>query len=374
MSSLEPIFTAESQYLKNYCSKLLLRQNPEILIVEKSVARIAQDTFLQSNVSLVLNVKANIMDKLCRFLQADPMFSIDDVLRKPKLGVCSHFHIDNVKLTNGRIKPLMFFEGTPTNLGCTILLYGGSLNELKVVKSITRFIIYVVYNSKLEQSFMYDKNADFFVKPSQVELKNIPSIVKKELETEHIPVAVQQPQVEDVKTSTANQLEQISVDQGPLEECKGSEYEPRDLERHSDLKLEICSTSVNSNMNNVRSNFKQLIQDVILSCSPFIEFDLPTLMSEDKEDLLRIFLPEGYMDYLKSNMIDEDSTSASNKTSGGGYSENEKTLASVNEVGNENLHEFLLMHLTKSFDDQSFKRNYADYKSRGRFNIYVYKH
>ena len=39
MSSLEPIFTAEGQYLKNICSKLLLRQNPDILIVEKSVAR-----------------------------------------------------------------------------------------------------------------------------------------------------------------------------------------------------------------------------------------------------------------------------------------------------------------------------------------------
>ena len=37
--ALEPIYTAESQYLKNYCSKLLLKQNPDILIVEKSVAR-----------------------------------------------------------------------------------------------------------------------------------------------------------------------------------------------------------------------------------------------------------------------------------------------------------------------------------------------
>jgi hypothetical protein len=98
MWSLEPNFTAESQYLKNYCSKLLLRQNLEILIVEKNVARIAQVIFLQSNVSLVLNVKSNIMDKLCRFLQADPMFSIDDALRKPELGVCSHFHIEKVKL------------------------------------------------------------------------------------------------------------------------------------------------------------------------------------------------------------------------------------------------------------------------------------
>jgi len=80
MCSLEPILTAESQYLKNYCSKLLIRQNPEILIVEKSVARIAQEIFLQSNVSLILNVKAKIMEKLCRFLQADPMFSIDDLV------------------------------------------------------------------------------------------------------------------------------------------------------------------------------------------------------------------------------------------------------------------------------------------------------
>ncbi len=39
MCSLEPILAAESQYLKNYCSKLLLRQNPDILVVEKSVAR-----------------------------------------------------------------------------------------------------------------------------------------------------------------------------------------------------------------------------------------------------------------------------------------------------------------------------------------------
>jgi len=37
--ALEPIYTAESQFLKNYCSKLLLKQNPDILIVEKSVAR-----------------------------------------------------------------------------------------------------------------------------------------------------------------------------------------------------------------------------------------------------------------------------------------------------------------------------------------------
>jgi 1-phosphatidylinositol-3-phosphate 5-kinase len=38
LCSLQPLFTAESQYLKNNCSKLL-KLNPDILIVERSVAR-----------------------------------------------------------------------------------------------------------------------------------------------------------------------------------------------------------------------------------------------------------------------------------------------------------------------------------------------
>ena len=84
MCSLEPIFAAEAQYLKNHCSKLLLRQRPDVLIVEKSVARLAQDYLLHAGVSLVLNVKASIMDKLARFLQADPMYSIDDLVRQMK--------------------------------------------------------------------------------------------------------------------------------------------------------------------------------------------------------------------------------------------------------------------------------------------------
>lgn len=132
MCSLESIFAAESQYLKNYCSKLLLRHKADILVVEKSVARIAQEIFLLSNVSLVLNVKPSIMDKLSRFLQADPMYSIDDPIRKPKLGFCSKFYVENYQLGNDRQKSLMFFEGTPTNLGCTVLLCGPNENELKV--------------------------------------------------------------------------------------------------------------------------------------------------------------------------------------------------------------------------------------------------
>lgn len=40
-------------------------------------------------------------------------------------------------------------------------------------------------------------------------------------------------------------------------------------------------------------------------------------------------------------------------------------VSSFEEAKNPNLHEFLLIHLTKSFDDQELRRLYADFKSRG---------
>ena len=38
LCTLQPLFIAETQYLRNNCSKLL-RLNPDIIVVEKSVAR-----------------------------------------------------------------------------------------------------------------------------------------------------------------------------------------------------------------------------------------------------------------------------------------------------------------------------------------------
>ncbi|RNA04258.1 1-phosphatidylinositol 3-phosphate 5-kinase-like [Brachionus plicatilis] len=108
------------------------------------------------------------MDKLARFLQADPMYSIDDPIRKPKLGFCSRFHVQSYHFASDRQKSLMFFEGTPTNLGCTILLHSQNEIELKNVKAVLKFMIYVVYNAKLEQSFILDKYADFNLKNSKL--------------------------------------------------------------------------------------------------------------------------------------------------------------------------------------------------------------
>lgn len=56
-------------------------------------------------------------------------------------------------------KTLMFFEGCPQHLGCTIKLRGGSDYELARVKEILIFMICVAYHSQLEISFLMDEFA-----------------------------------------------------------------------------------------------------------------------------------------------------------------------------------------------------------------------
>lgn len=135
--------------------------------------------------------------------------------------------------------------------------------------------------------------------------------------------------------------------------------------KDSQLKLTICNKHSEKSSFNLSRNFKELLDDLILSCSPFIHHRAPFLINENTTDPLVKYLPETYMNYLKSNILLRDTVAASNRLSNDILVES--TSVSTNEVSNENnqIHDFLLMHLTKSFDNEEFKKLYADYKSRG---------
>lgn len=101
--------------------------HPNILLVERSVSRYAQDHLLAKDISLVLNVKRQLLERIARCTGAQIVPSIDN-LSSTKLGYCDSFHVDKFledlgsagqagkKLT----KTLMFFEGCPRPLGCTV--------------------------------------------------------------------------------------------------------------------------------------------------------------------------------------------------------------------------------------------------------------
>lgn len=100
---------------------------PNVLLVEKSVSRFAQDYLLAKDISLVLNIKRPLLERITRCTGAHIVPSIDH-LSSPMLGHCDLFHVekyreDHTTAAQGgkkMLKNLMFFEGCPKPLGCTV--------------------------------------------------------------------------------------------------------------------------------------------------------------------------------------------------------------------------------------------------------------
>ncbi|ELW72694.1 1-phosphatidylinositol-3-phosphate 5-kinase [Tupaia chinensis] len=148
----------EREFLKNYVQRIV-DVRPTLVLVEKTVSRIAQDMLLEHGITLVINVKSQVLDRISRMTQGDLVMSMDQLLTKPHLGTCHKFYMQIFQLPNEQTKTLMFFEGCPQHLGCTIKLRGGSDYELARVKEILIFMICVAYHSQLEISFLMDEFA-----------------------------------------------------------------------------------------------------------------------------------------------------------------------------------------------------------------------
>lgn len=137
---------------------------PDLVLVQKSVSRIAQELFNQMGVTLVLNVKTSVLERIARCTGAEILTSVDAHMGKPVLGTCQQFYIENF----GN-KALMFFEGCPVpERGCSVLLRGSSNKQLKILKCILRQLILMIYNWKLEKSYIMDQFASPPVKTKQL--------------------------------------------------------------------------------------------------------------------------------------------------------------------------------------------------------------
>lgn len=137
---------------------------PDLVLVQKSVSRIAQELFNQMGVTLVLNVKASVLERIARCTGAEILTSVDAHMGKPVLGTCQQFYVEHF----GN-KALMFFEGCLVpEQGCSVLLRGSTNSQLKILKSILRQLVLMIYNWKLEKSYLMDQFASPPVKNKQV--------------------------------------------------------------------------------------------------------------------------------------------------------------------------------------------------------------
>ncbi|XP_058080124.1 1-phosphatidylinositol-3-phosphate 5-kinase FAB1B-like isoform X2 [Magnolia sinica] len=193
LSSFDTLLQQEMDHLKMAVAKIDAHQ-PDVLLVEKSVSRHAQEYLLAKDISLVLNIKRPLLERIARCTGAQIVPSIDH-LSSQKLGNCETLHVEKFFEEHGSagqggkklLKTLMFFEGCPKPLGCTVLLKGANGDELKKVKHVIQYGVFAAYHLALETSFLADEGATLpelpLKSPITVALPDKPSSVDRSIST-----------------------------------------------------------------------------------------------------------------------------------------------------------------------------------------------
>ncbi|KAL9602447.1 MAG: hypothetical protein Q9219_001871 [cf. Caloplaca sp. 3 TL-2023] len=156
--SLEPVIRQEREFLQNLVHRIAALQ-PNLLLVERNVSGLALEFLEKANIATAYNVKASVLEAVSRCSQTRVISSIDKLaIKPPQAGTCSSFYLKTY-VHGGRRKTYMFLSGCAKELGCTIVLRGAGNTTLARVKRITEFMVYVVYNLKLETCLMRDEFA-----------------------------------------------------------------------------------------------------------------------------------------------------------------------------------------------------------------------
>lgn len=193
LSSLDTLLHQELEHLSMTASRIEAH-HPNVVLVEKTVSRQAQERLLSKDISLVLNVKRPLLERIARCTGAEIVPAPDQII-KARPGYCDLFRVEKFveelgsaghpgkKLT----KTLMFFDGCPRPLGFTVLLKGAHGDELKKVKRVLQFAVFAAYQLALETSFLVDEGATLpehsFKSPISIALPDKPSKLDRSIST-----------------------------------------------------------------------------------------------------------------------------------------------------------------------------------------------
>ena len=377
----------ENEYLKNAVAKIAAFK-PDVLLVEKVVSGVAQEFLFNLGVTLVLNVRPSVMDRVSRCCQSDIVPSIDvpSTSRRPRLGSCRLFHVETLA-----DKTLMFFDGCQPRLGATVLLRGASHHELRKVKRIFRFMVYACYNGRLERAFL----ADEFAVPKTLGCWSPTSSSPSDrmthshhtLESSSLVIVdsdgldqTASPAINSSISSTSNssavttatapdQLKPVSELDDPLHQYLRTGGESSlsstpifPLEHQQSDHLNRQTLATNSML------FRKALEDTILSVSPLVRHGLPFLETESGRNApLRQFLPEVL---YHSQQLKPSSESPPRKMR---YVEQaddcdkqmDSNIPARRASNNELLHPFLRARITPSMSKTELLSLLSDFRARG---------
>ncbi|PTB65997.1 1-phosphatidylinositol-3-phosphate 5-kinase [Trichoderma citrinoviride] len=157
--SLEPVIAQEKEFLRIVVQRIAALK-PQVLLAEKAISGLALQYLSEANISVAFNVKRSVIAAVARCTETKIIESLD--MLEAQVGRCSAFEVRTFVNNDypGRKKSYIFLSGCRPELGCTITLRGASDALLAKMKYITDFMVYVVYNLKLESSLLRDESVE----------------------------------------------------------------------------------------------------------------------------------------------------------------------------------------------------------------------
>ncbi|XP_061508754.1 putative 1-phosphatidylinositol 3-phosphate 5-kinase [Anopheles gambiae] len=384
--SFDTLMLQERDYLRNKVSKII-SLGPNIVLVHKNVAGIAQDMLRNKGITLVLDVKLCVLERIARFLDCDIISCIDSNVGQPKLGICDRFRIQTFYDDQGSSKTLMCLEKQHSPRGCCVLLRGAKRSELAKIKKIASLLLLARHNWRFELSYLCDvyampptprtsifdsKESSPSDPPPLLTRKSVeePSSVLKENQTS---VTAKMAQIEPttvgktIRTTTGSATNRENVGDwtdplrsgalGPSEDGAG----PDDDE--DDTSFELAAETPHDN------RFRSALSSTILSISPFVAFPLPYLETDSgRKCALRCYFPdELYYSKQWSNggtlgLAGEKFSAAMAENAGGAggnasTDEEEKQLLPV--------HPFVTHKITTSVESKEMQTILASFRANG---------
>uniref|UniRef100_A0AAG5DAA2 1-phosphatidylinositol-3-phosphate 5-kinase n=1 Tax=Anopheles atroparvus TaxID=41427 RepID=A0AAG5DAA2_ANOAO len=305
--SFDTLMLQERDYLRNKVSKII-SLGPNIVLVHKNVAGIAQDMLRNNGITLVLDVKLCVLERIARFLDCDIISCIDSNVGQPKLGVCDRFRIQTFYDNQGSSKTLMCLEKQHSPRGCCVLLRGAKRSELSKIKKIASLLLLARHNWRFELSYLCDvyampptPRASIFDSkesspsdPPPPSASGIPALSGGEdrrsefSQDERQPLsnakAVIEASAKVIRTAAGNTTNREDVGDwtDPLRANDGDGHANED-----DNSIELAVETPTDN------RFRSALSSTILSISPFVGFPLPYLETDaGRKCALRCYFPD----------------------------------------------------------------------------------
>lgn len=155
---LESEIKQEESFIQIIMKKIDL-VSPNLIFVQNDTSMKAIEALLEKNITLITNVKESVMQRIGRFTQTISCASTNLITPDFILGKCERFSMESYaqKSLNKTVEAIssnvIQLEGCLAFLGCTILLSGPDMTELKLVKHALKKILRMSRQLILENEY-----------------------------------------------------------------------------------------------------------------------------------------------------------------------------------------------------------------------------